>query len=224
MSRVVWAVALAGLALVLARSAAAGPTVREESPEAIRAFFVHEGKHVVTFLGYSGAGYENRAAMLEEATRVLARLDPARTIVNIGATAEGIGAVYDLAKRRKFLTTGIVSSQAKKEKVALSPHVAVVFYVRDATWGGFLPGTRELSPTSRAMVESSDSIVAIGGGEVARDELMAAKRAGKPVRYVPADMSHRLALEKATRKKQQPPTDFRGAAATALTTEGAPTP
>ena len=37
--------------------------------------------------------------MLAGAERVLSEFDPGRTIVNIGATPDGIGAVYELAKR-----------------------------------------------------------------------------------------------------------------------------
>jgi len=40
------------------------------------------------------------AAMLASAERVMSEFDPAGTIVNIGATPEGIGAVYELAKPR----------------------------------------------------------------------------------------------------------------------------
>jgi hypothetical protein len=54
--------------------------------------------------------------------------------------------------------------------------------------------------------------VAIGGGEVARDELLAAKQAGKPVTFIAADMDHRLAVKKAASRGASFPTDFRGAA------------
>ena len=188
-------------------------TIREAAPEEIRAFFNGKRLQVLTFLGYSGAGYENKGLMIEQATRILEQFDPQQTIVNIGATPEGIGAVYEVAKRKGFTTSGIVSTQAKENNVILSPCVDLVFYVRDTTWGGFLPGAESLSPTSTAMVENSDVVIAIGGGEVARDELMAAKRAGKSVRFLPADMNHRIAREKALKKGQPPPTDFRGAAA-----------
>jgi hypothetical protein len=163
---------------------------------------------VLTFLGYSGAEYENRPAMLEQATRILDKFDPKTTIVNIGATAEGIGAVYE--------TAGIVSTQAKENNVKLSPCVDIVFYVKDSTWGGFMPGTEKLSSTSTAMVQNSDVIVAIGGGEVARDELIVAKRSGKKTQFIPADMNHRIARERAQKKRQPAPTDFRGAAGAAF--------
>jgi hypothetical protein len=192
----------------------ARPTIREASPEEIRAFFTCKGMKVLTFLGYSGAEYENKAVMLEQAARILDQFDPKRTIVNIGATPEGIGAVYEAAKRKGFLTTGIVSTLAKKSNATLSPCVDIVFYIEDTTWGGFRPGTEELSPTSKAMVENSDVLVAIGGGEVARDELTAAKQAGKRVQFIPADMNHRIARAKALKNAQPVPTDFRGEAAT----------
>jgi hypothetical protein len=185
--------------------------VREATPQEIQAYFKEKNMTVLTFLGYSGAEYENRARMLAQAAKILAQFDPKSTIVNLGATPQGIGAIYDLAKRQGFLTSGIVSTQAKENKAALSPQVDIVFYVQDDTWGGFLPGTQRLSPTSRAMVESSDVIVAIGGGEVARDELLAARQLGKRLTYIPADLNHRLARDKARQQSQPAPTDFGGA-------------
>jgi hypothetical protein len=192
------------------------PAVSEATPDEIRGYFAAKHVQVLTFVGYSGAGYEDERAMLDEATRVLAGFDPRRTIVNIGATPDGIGAVYAVAKAKGFPTTGIVSTQARKQGARLSPHVDVVFYVRDATWGGRDPVTHALSPTSRAMVESSDVVVAIGGGDVARDELEAAERAGKRVRFVPADMSHEIARAKARKAGKPAPTDFRSPARTVL--------
>jgi hypothetical protein len=186
------------------------------SPQEVRAFFEGKKMRIVTFLGYSAAEYENKERMLEQAAAILDRFDPGKTIVNSGATAEGIGAVYETAKRKGFLTAGIVSIQAKENEAALSPCVDIVFYVKDATWGGFIPGTETLSPTSKAIVDNSDVIVAIGGGEVARDELIAGKRSGKLVQFIPADMNHQIARDKALEKGKPAPTDFRGAAASAL--------
>jgi hypothetical protein len=203
------------LALLFARIAQScdpPSIIREAAPEEIRSFFKVKEMKVLTFLGYSAAEYENKAAMLEQASRILDMYDPKATIVNIGATPEGIGAVYAIAKQRGFLTAGIVSTQAKDNDVKLSPCVDVVFHVRDATWGGFIPNTERLSPTSAAMVESSDVMVAIGGGEVARDELIVARRLGKTVQFIPADMNHEIARERARKRGQPAPADFRGAA------------
>ena len=165
--------------------------VKDATIDEIKSFFESEKKDVVTFVGYSGSEYEDKAAMLEKAGRILDEFDSSRMIVNIGATPEGIGAVYELAKRRGFITTGIVSTQAKEYNAELSPCVDYVFYVEDATWGGFIEGGDRLSPTSTAMVKNSDMLIGIGGGEVARDELMAAILSGKEVRFIPAEpMNH----------------------------------
>lgn len=188
------------------------PAVREATRAEIGAFFKKDkSAKVLTFLGYSAAEYEDRSALIADAAAILSKFDPRTTIVNIGATAEGIGAVYEMAKQKGFRTTGIVSTQARDKKVTLAACVDTVFYVKDATWGGFMPGTANLSPTSAAMVENSDVLVAIGGGEVARDEMIAAKRAGKDVRFIPADMNHLIARGRAAKKGQAAPSDFRGA-------------
>lgn len=191
-------------------------TVRNATVGEIKTFFKNQNKAVVTFTGYSGAGYEDEAAMLAQAGHILDEFDLSKTIVNIGGTAEGIGAVYALAKGRGFMTTGVVSTQAKQYNAALSPCVDIVFYVEDATWGGFMPGSDRLSPTSTAMVENSDVLIGIGGGEVARDELLVAKRSGAAVRFFPADMNHQKARAKAQQKRLRIPTDFGGAAGKAF--------
>ena len=200
---------------IISYSAAAcelATTVKDATTDDIRVFFNDLKKDVVTFVGYSGAEYEDKTLMLEKAGLVLDEFEASKTIVNIGATPEGIGAVYELAKRRGVVTTGILSTQAKKYNAPLSPCVDYVFYVEDATWGGFIEGSDRLSPTSTAMVENSDLLIGIGGGEVGRDELLAAKRSGKEVRFIPADMNHQKAREKAQKKGLPVPTNFGGAA------------
>jgi hypothetical protein len=168
------------------------------------------GRTVLTFLGYSASGYEDPAAMLAVAGGMLQALDRTSTVVNIGATEAGIGAVYALAKRLGFMTTGIVSTQAKAAGARLSSHVEVVFFVEDDTWGGFAEGTDRLTPTSETMVAVSDRFVAIGGGDVACAEAIGAQRAGKIVEFIPADMNHQAAREEAASRGLPPPTDFAG--------------
>jgi len=187
--------------------------VQEADSAQIGRFFAEQGRRVLSFLGYSDSGYEDPAAMLAHAAQTLDAFDPHDTLVNIGATPGGIGAVYELAQRRGFMTTGIVSTQAREAGVPLSPFVDHVFFVADASWGGLLPGSTRLSPTSQAIVDHSDVLVAIGGGAVARDELDAARRAGKTTRFIAAEMNHQTALAAAARKGLPPPNDFRGAAA-----------
>ncbi|MGD9302325.1 MAG: hypothetical protein PVI13_12170 [Desulfobacterales bacterium] len=46
-------------------------TVKDATIDEIRAFFETQNKDVVTFVGYSGAEYEDKVAMLEKAGRIL---------------------------------------------------------------------------------------------------------------------------------------------------------
>jgi hypothetical protein len=89
-----------------------------------------------------------------------------------------------------------------------------VFFVTDRTWGGYDQEQRRLSPTSEAIVTASDELVAIGGGDVARDELLEARRRGKKVTFIPADMNHDVARKKAPQAPE--PRDFRGSAHDAM--------
>lgn len=187
--------------------------VQHATPAQVRAWVAADGRRVLTFVGYSGAGYQDTAAMLAEAAAVLATHEPERTVVNIGATPDGIGAVYRLARQRGFGTLGIVSSQALAHGGGWAREVEQVFVVEDASWGG-LQNDGRLSPTSQAMVECSDEMVAIGGGAIARDELMAARQAGKPVRFVPAESNHEVARQKARKAGKREPESF-GSAITA---------
>jgi hypothetical protein len=186
--------------------------VHDATPDEVRQFFVRQNKNVITFLGYSGAGYENVDKMIEEARSFLSHHPPQTTIVNIGATSSGIGAVYPIAQKMGFQTTGIVSTQAKEYSEEISPHVDTTFFVSDETWGGFIANTNTLSPMSEAMVHCTDVIISIGGGAVSCDELTAAIRLGKTVKYIPAEMNHQVAIAKARKSSQPIPIDFRGEA------------
>jgi len=171
--------------------------VRQASPREVSTFFAGLHMTVLTLLGYSGVEYEDKAVMLVHVARLLDQVDPKTTILNIGATAVGLGAAYELAKQKGFTTSGIVSTRAKETRTELSPWVDIVFYVKDEMWGGLVKGTEQLSPTSTAMVDVSDSLVAIGGGDIARDEFIAAKGLGKIIQFIPADLNHAIARETA---------------------------
>jgi hypothetical protein len=194
-------------------------TIDAATPADFSTFFKRDARVVLTFVGYSAAEYEDKSAMLAAATGILDEYPAATTIVNIGATPDGIGAIYEVAKRRGYATSGIVSSKAKEDNVKPSPFVDRVFYVKDETWGGVLPGTETLSPTSAAIVEYSNVMVAIGGGEIARDEMRAAKAAGKRVRFIAADMNHRIAIEKAMKAGRSVPSDFGSAVGSVIPSE-----
>ncbi|ARN22085.1 hypothetical protein [Piscinibacter gummiphilus] len=186
-----------------------GPPIepRRVTLDELRLWVAGRGKHVLTFLGYSGAGYETPDGMLADAEAVLASHDPDRVIVNVGATAIGIGAVYVPARQRGFETLGIVSSRALKGNARWSPAVDHVFVIEDDTWGG-TDADGHLHPTSAAIVAVSDELVAIGGGDISRAELWAGRGAGKPCRFIPAEFEHELALRWAREAGRSAPSHF----------------
>jgi len=73
-----------------------------------------------------------------------------------------------------------------------------------------------LSSTSAAIVANTTTRVAIGGGDIARKELLAARHVGKTVTYIAADMNPQTARDKAQKKGLPETTDFTGSAHTAL--------
>jgi hypothetical protein len=180
------------------------------TPEQAVAFMRTRGKVVLTFFGYSGMGYEDESAMLKTARDVLSQYRPEKTLVVSGATEVGIGAVYRLAKSMQFETAGIVTSRAADKPEGLSAFADHICFIKDVQYGGKLRNSNELSPTSRAMVDCSDILVAIGGGEISREELVEGKKQGKPIQYFPADMNHEKALHQAIKKGLPTPDSFKG--------------
>lgn len=168
-----------------------------------------QAKHVYTFFGYSGAGYEDVNGMLTLARQELEKIpadERGDWVVNIGATADGIGAVYGLAQELGFKTSGVVSSLGKKY---MSPETTLavdyIFIVEDPTWGGYPSGVKDgtyddLSPTSKAMVGVSDRLLGIGGGDVTGAELQAAFKLDKNAAFVEAESSRAVALKKWKKK------------------------
>jgi hypothetical protein len=179
------------------------------TPEETIAFFKSQQKLVLTFLGYS-VDYQYKQAMLNIVREVLSEYSPQTTLVNIGATKGGIGAAYSLAKSMGFETAGIVSSEAIQYSNTISNAVDHVCFIEDKQWGGTLPNSSELSPTSKAMVASSDVLVAIGGNDVARDELIAGQAQGKLIQYFPAEMNHDTAIQRAKEQGLPVPESFMG--------------
>ena len=168
-------------------------------------------KTVLTLIGFS-VNYEDEKGMLAIAKKVLASYPPATTLVNIGVTKGGLGAVYPMAKSMGYTTTGIVTTEAFAFYNDISEHVDHICFVKDELWGGYIPGSKKLSPTSRAMVDCSDVLIGIGGNDVARDELLAARELGKPVQFFPAEMNHKEAIRNAQNGDKPIPTSFLGSA------------
>ncbi len=164
------------------------------TPAQIAAEFKDSGKKVITFIGYSGAKYENEAAMLDIARNELGKLKAKDWIVNIGVTPDGIGQVYCVASKLGFETRGIVSELAK-DYLDTVECVDRYYLVSDTTWGGRQPDGN-MSPTSEAMVSVSDRVIGIGGGDVGYDELVESMNRHKDVHLYSAEMNHAKALKK----------------------------
>lgn len=182
------------------------------TPEAVIAFFLRQRKTVLSFYGFSGMGYEDEKGMLLIARKVMSRYSPETTLINSGATSVGIGAIYPLAKSMGFSTTGIVTHLALNHPEGISDAVDHICFVNDKRWGGNLPDSDELSPTSKAMVECSDILVGIGGGGISQAEMLAGRAQGKPIHFYPADMNHAVATRHAKRMGLPPPESFAGSA------------
>lgn len=179
-------------------------------PEEATAFFKSQGKTVLTFFGYM-LGYEDEAEMFRIVREELSQYSPETALVNDGVTKWGLGEIYPLAKSLGFTTTGIVSKNILDDPSDISPSVDYICFMDDIQWGGKVSNSEELSPTSKAMVECSDVLIALGGNEVSRDELVTARNMGKPIHYYPAEMNHENAIRHAKRKGLPPPESFLGA-------------
>jgi len=149
----------------------------------------------LTFAGYGELGYQDEASLERATASILGGFNPATTIVNTGTLLTdgfkaGIAAIYPVARALGFETAGIhpsiALSQAKRHSLAYAVNRA--YFVGDATWGGLLPGTRDPSQTLQALLEASDELVAIGGGEHTAQEIEAFLARRKPVRFFAAAM------------------------------------
>jgi hypothetical protein len=179
------------------------------TPEDAISFFNNQGKIILTFFGYM-AGYENEDEMLRIVRNVLSEYSPETTLVNDGVTKWGLGQMYPLAKSLGYTTTGIVSKLILENPSDISESVDHICFMDDTQWGGNLPNSDELSPTSKAMVDCSDILVAIGGNDICRDELLAGSKQGKPIHYYPADVKHEWAIRRAKKMGLPPPESYLG--------------
>jgi hypothetical protein len=152
-------------------------------------------KKVVLLMGYAELGYQDEAAMLKAVRSKLSELDPATHVVCSGATAQGIGKAYQVAKDMGFETIGIVSTLALSSAGSFSPFVDRIYIVNDNQWGGYIPGTHLAAPTTRAFLEVADIVLAIGGGNNTAALLSIATKQYPDIKltFVPADMNHKKA-------------------------------
>lgn len=158
-------------------------------------------RHAMVVAGFSGLGYENLGLLEREFCKILGgkicEYGRANLVVIAGATVDGIGHVYQLAKRWGVATLGIVSQASQHPEnapyVKFSPYCDNIILVKSteatswavksplnqsymvtAALGGSLPGSL------------GGSFYAFGGGEVAVAEVEEAWERGV-VSHVYAD-------------------------------------
>src|SRR3989344_5747497 len=79
------------------------------------------GKKVYTLFGYSALDYEEKDKVFAQIKAELEKLDREEYVISIGATEDGIGGMYEIAKKLGFKTIGIVSTQALTYSGRFSP-------------------------------------------------------------------------------------------------------
>ncbi|HET7639858.1 MAG TPA: hypothetical protein VFK47_14115 [Ktedonobacteraceae bacterium] len=151
------------------------------------------GKNVIALFGFSYLGYENPNEVMQQISHKLGTFDPETDIITIGATEEGIGAAYKVAKGLGFTTIGIVSASALTYSGRFSPMVDNIYIVNDQHWGGYVAGTDRLVGTTQAYLAVSREIHAFGGGENTAVTLAEAQKRGIVISYTQAEMNHAIA-------------------------------
>ena len=191
---------------------------RSERATVIRRFFGALGKRVIYFGGYGELGYEETGLVQTIAAQVLRAWPPASVVVHSGTLLRaggqnGIADVYVVARALGIKSTGIHPSVALDfaDTHRVSPYCDHAFFVEDRTWGGFLAGAEQPSPTLQLHLAVSHELIMIGGGKHAADELKAFVGSGKRVRFFPAEMNHATARQWAARAGVELQ-DLRGAA------------
>lgn len=169
-------------------------------------------KKVLTIFGYSGLGYQDVDALKKELRGILEKITPKDYYINIGATEDGIGCIYEIAKELGFETIGVVSNLALSYSGKFSDYVEKIYIVNDTYWGGFVPGTKQLADTTKIYLAVSDEILAFGGGYNTAVTFIEAKKIGIPTKYTPFEMNH----EQALKQSKGEVVDFRGQAYNAI--------
>lgn len=143
-----------------------------------------KGKHVMVFTGYSGLGYADIGALHESLESVLRQSIEKFGINNLivvsGATTDGIGTVYSIAKKWGLKTLGVVSEQAREyghisedcDDVIYVPDPAASWKVLDENGNSYMT----YLSSSKEDISRTGEILAFGGGDVTVSELEEAKK------------------------------------------------
>lgn len=145
-----------------------------------------DNKFVMVFSGFSSMGYENTEKLQDYITKEIKQNIDEHGIHNLlivaGATPEGIGCVYDIAKNLGVSTFGIVSQQASTN--SLSKNCESVMQIKDPdnSWK-----VLDDSGDSYMVYAASKNgcFLAFGGGSVTLSELEEAAGKGIETKIFP---------------------------------------
>ncbi|MCX4173938.1 MULTISPECIES: LWXIA domain-containing protein [Paraburkholderia] len=160
---------------------AATPSVRPVDTVLDQVETLAEGKRVVVFGGYSGLGYRDVDALKAHIASTLnaevAAHGAENLLVVAGATSDGIGVAYEVAKSHGLATAGIVSEAARE--FGASPYCDQVIYVPDPheNWQVMAPDGRSYM---LSIAQDNGIYYAFGGGDVTVAELAEARERNIP--------------------------------------------
>ncbi len=138
-----------------------------------------EGKRVIVFGGFSGLGYENndklKGTINNRIKQDIEKYGKDNVVVVAGATSDGIGACYEVAKELGVSTYGIVSEAGKE--YGSDKHCDKTFYVPDpkGTWQVL---NDQGSSYMVDVAKNNGALVYYGGGDVAVTEIKEAQERG----------------------------------------------
>ncbi|MBU2713514.1 dermonecrotic toxin domain-containing protein [Zooshikella harenae] len=150
-------------------------------------------KRVVVFSGFSGLGYENtevlQAILSEILDNEITLYGQDNVVVVAGATGEGIGAVYEVARNKGLTRLGIVSEEAVPKYSSglpdpdsfpsLTEKNDVFVPDPEGTWKVLDPnGESYMVTVAKGNEQFKGKFYAIGGGKVTLSELQEAKNLG----------------------------------------------
>ncbi|WGL99244.1 hypothetical protein QE177_05025 [Arsenophonus sp. aPb] len=145
-----------------------------------------ENKFVLVFSGFSAMGYEDIEKLQEYITKEIKQHIDEQGIHNLlivaGATPDGIGCVYDIAKNLGVCSLGIVSQQAPTNSLAKNCQSVIQIKDLDNSWK-----VLDDSGNSYMVYAASKNgcFLAFGGGSVTLSELEEAEKKGIETKVFP---------------------------------------
>ena len=161
------------------------------------------GKFVLVFIGFSGQGYQDQTRLDKQLTRIMQQAieahGEANVVVVAGATKDGIGRCYEIAKDPFNLQTIGIVSELGMAYTSQQCDKAVYVSDPDKRWQVRTPDNTASYMVSVA--EKHGEMHALGGGAIAIEELKEALERGIACKIIddfmpgrPSDPAHPMPL------------------------------